>query len=273
MRVALTAGYARSLHTIALLHLIKARGHEVPLCLRAGFGWRRIRRYVRQLGWGKFVAKARRRLSAASSSSGAPDELTAMVRYLNEKSIADRTTTAACRAIGAREQVIRTFNDPATIEALRRERIDLVVYSGGGLLRQEFLQTPPLGVLNAHGGPLPAFRGMNAAEWALLHGVRPYVSVILLDSGIDTGDIVLERPMPLEPWQGVPGLRGEGTRVGVEALLDAVDLIASKTHQPKKQSAADGRLFHVMAAPLLEVLEARLSRGRIPQMEPPAFRF
>src|SRR5262245_50990129 len=99
MRIALTAGYASSLHTVALLHLLRARGHDVPLCLRAGFGWRRIRRYVRQLGWSGFVAKARRRLGARGRETGAVDELSAMIRFLEENSIADRTTTDACRRL------------------------------------------------------------------------------------------------------------------------------------------------------------------------------
>jgi folate-dependent phosphoribosylglycinamide formyltransferase PurN len=273
MRIALTTGYARSLHTIALLHLLTARGHEVPLCLRVGFGWRRLRRYVRQLGWGQFVAKARRRLRATADESAAPDELTAMVRYLEEQNIADRTTTAACQAVGTRECVVRSLNVPAAIDELRRARIDLVVYSGGGILRDEFLLTPPLGVLNAHGGPLPAFRGMNAAEWALLHGVRPSVSVILADAGIDTGAIVLERPVPLEPWRGVASLRGESTRVGVEALADAADLVAAGAHRPRAQVPQEGRQFSVMAPPLLEVLQERLARGRLPRLDAIAFQF
>jgi folate-dependent phosphoribosylglycinamide formyltransferase PurN len=273
MRIALTTGYARSLHTIALLHLLTSRGHQVRLCLRVGFGWKRIRRYVRQLGWQKFAAKARRRLRGTADNSRAPDELTAMVRYLEEHNIADRTTTAACRAVGALECGVSSLNAPAAVDALRREQVDLVVYSGGGILREQFLRTPRLGVLNAHGGPLPAFRGMNAAEWALLHGVRPTVSIILVDAGIDTGPIVLERPVPVEPWRGVPSLRGDCTRVGVEALADAVDLMAAGTHRPQAQAPQDGRQFFVMAPPLLEVLQERMAGGRLPRMDASAFRF
>jgi methionyl-tRNA formyltransferase len=119
-------------------------------------------------------------------------------------------------------------------------------------------------VLNAHGGPLPAFRGMNAAEWALFHGIRPSVTVHWMDEGIDTGPILFERPIPVEPWRHIPAGRGVATRVSVEALLEAADGIAAGTLTATPQDPAAGRQYFVMAEPLLDVVERWARAGRAP---------
>src|SRR5436309_2693224 len=50
-----------------------------------------------------------------------------------------------------------------------------------------------LGILNAHIGVLPAYRGMNVAEWAALEGGSVGCSVHFIDTGIDTGPILATR--------------------------------------------------------------------------------
>lgn len=264
MRIAVTCGYPKSLHTIALLHQLAARGHQVVLCLRVRvLDYKRLRMYLRQLGWRKALTRARQKLGRqARVAAEAPGELAPMLEYLDEHGIASRSVGAACAAVGAREVVAASLNDAEVVQTVRAEKIDLIVYSGGGILRKPIIEAPARGVLNAHGGALPAFRGMNASEWSMLYGVRPVVTFHLIDTGIDTGPILFERPMPTDDWRGVPHMRGLGTRVGVEGLLDAVDMLAADKVQPRPQRREDGRQFFVMAAPLLEVLERRMAEGR-----------
>jgi hypothetical protein len=129
-------------------------------------------------------------------------------------------------------------------------------------------------VLNAHGGPLPPIRGMNASEWALFHGVDPTVTMHLMDTGIDTGPMIMHRPIPTESWRSsIARGRGEAARVGVEGLLDAVDLLAKGTVEPTPQSYGDGRQYFIIADPLLEVLERWIADGRTPVMDAATFRF
>lgn len=263
LRVAVTAGYSRSLHAIALLHELQTRGCEVVLGLEvSALQWRRLRGYLRQIGMRKLAAKVRAKLGGPGPGGNFAGEVAPMAAFLRERGIKSRSVAAACRRVRARYVRVSSLNGAAAIRALRKAAIDLVVYGGGGIVRGEFLQTPRLGVLNAHGGPLPRFRGMNAAEWALLHAVAPTVTVHFMDAGIDTGPILLERPIPAVAWTSIAGGRGAATRVGVEALLEAVERIAAGGGLAMPQEAEAGRLYHVMAEPLLEVLEYRTAVAR-----------
>lgn len=256
MRIAVTSGYRKSLHAAGLIAALHRRGHAVPLCLNVRMLNRgRLIYYVRQIGWRKLLSRFRQRSAA---DAGSP-EIAPMLAWLAESGITTRSVADACRDAGTKLLDVADLNSPAALEALRAEKIDAVVYAGGGLLRKAFLEIPPRGVLNAHGGPLPRFRGMNAAEWSVLHGVAPVVTITQVDAGVDTGPILLERPIPLDKCATVAAMRGWGTRVGVEALLETVDLLQSGELTPRLQQKEDGRQYFVMAAPLLELVERKLA--------------
>src|SRR5271167_548611 len=75
---------------------------------------------------------------------------------------------------------------------MRKHKIDLLVHlGGGGIVRQPVIEASSIGVLNAHMGLLPPYRGMNVTEWALWNGDPVGCTVHLIDRGIDTGDIIL----------------------------------------------------------------------------------
>ncbi len=274
MRIVVTAAYARSLHAIALVHRLAAAGHEITAGFEVGvLSYARLRAYVRQLGWRKLISKVRARSSTGRAAGGHADEVRPMQDYFAEHRITASSFREACRRSGAVHHKFRDLNEPASLAALQAARADLVVYAGGGILRKAFIQTPRLGVLNAHGGPLPAFRGMNAGEWALFHGVRPSVTVHYIDTGVDTGPLLLERPVEAGSWQNIALGRGCATRVSIESLLEAVTLIASGRLSPAPQQPGDGRQFFVMAEPLLEVLQRWLNDGRTPTRAAAAFTF
>ena len=274
MRIAVTAGYGKSLHAVALIHRLAAAGHEVALALEVGlFSLGRVRFYLRQIGWRKLSHKVRARLFTSGGDAALSDEVKPMRELLAEAGIQSRTVAAACRAVGARHASVATLNCETSLSALRAVAPELVVYGGGGILRPPFFEIPRHGVLNAHGGPLPSFRGMNAGEWALLHGVIPSVVVTLIDAGVDTGPIVLERPIPPDCWQTIPRGRGVSTRVSVEALLAAVECIAKREIEPSPQRADAGRQFFVMAEPLLEITQRWIAEKRTPTIDPADFTF
>ncbi len=66
---------------------------------------------------------------------------------------------------------------------------------------------PKIGVLNAHGGILPEYRGMNVMEWSLLQGDQIGVTVHFIDSKIDTGQICFVNKVPVSG----PSLTVDGT--------------------------------------------------------------
>lgn len=89
--------------------------------------------------------------------------------------------------------------DRAVIESLRKAEVDLVVLAGFmRLLSNEFLQAFPHRIMNIHPALLPAFPGLNAQRQALEYGVRVSgCTVHFLDSGVDTGPIILQAVVPV----------------------------------------------------------------------------
>jgi folate-dependent phosphoribosylglycinamide formyltransferase PurN len=86
--------------------------------------------------------------------------------------------------------ICKNQNAPDSIARVRQWLPDLIVFTGGNILRKPLLGVPRLGVLNVHLGLLPEIRGMSSPEWSLLKGVPVGATIHYLDAGIDTGPIL-----------------------------------------------------------------------------------
>jgi phosphoribosylglycinamide formyltransferase 1 len=109
----------------------------------------------------------------------------------------------ATRAFAPGDFPDRAARDAAMADWLAERGAELVVLAGYmQLLAPGFLARFPDAVLNVHPALLPAFPGLGAVERAVAHGVKVFgVTVHLVDEGMDTGPIVLQRAVELP---GVP---------------------------------------------------------------------
>lgn len=89
--------------------------------------------------------------------------------------------------------------DPGLWAALREREIDVAIQGGLGILKPDMLAVPRLGFVNVHPGRLPAYRGRNCPEWAILEGDDVYATAHLIDAGIDTGPVICEGRYDLLP--------------------------------------------------------------------------
>jgi methionyl-tRNA formyltransferase len=90
--------------------------------------------------------------------------------------------------------------------------------------------------LNVHAGKLPEYRGRNIINWAIINGETEIgVTVHLVDHGIDTGDILLQRLLPIA-WTDTYGAVLDRIVREIPALVvDSLELIASGQAQPRPQ--------------------------------------
>src|SRR4029453_15997705 len=102
--------------------------------------------------------------------------------------------------VDSRAAASREDHDRKMVAALEERRVDLVCLAGYmKLLTPLFLKAFAGRVLNVHPPLLPAFPGLDAQRQALEHGVRiTGATVHLVDSGVDTGPIVLQAAVPVE---------------------------------------------------------------------------
>ena len=88
----------------------------------------------------------------------------------------------------------KNINSKEFLECLRRYPSDLFVsMSFNQIFRDEIREMPPLKIINCHAGKLPFYRGRNILNWVLINDEKEFgITVHYVDSGIDTGDIIVQ---------------------------------------------------------------------------------
>jgi methionyl-tRNA formyltransferase len=131
--------------------------------------------------------------------------------------------------------------EPQSLRAFAREHANqsyelFVLASYGRILPQELLVLPKLGALNVHPSLLPKYRGATPIQTALRNGDEETgVTIMLMDAGMDTGDIVLQERTPISPDERYGELHDRLAHFGAQALSHALDLARSGyiTHAPQ----------------------------------------
>jgi methionyl-tRNA formyltransferase len=107
------------------------------------------------------------------------------------------------------------------LSQLRAEAIVVVGY--GRIIPQWMIELPPLGNINLHGSLLPKYRGAAPIQWAIASGETVTgVTTMRIDPGLDTGDILLQREVNIEPEDTsetlAPRMAATGAQLMVETL-------------------------------------------------------
>ena len=111
-----------------------------------------------------------------------------------------------------------------------------VVAAFGQILSQEILDLPPFGCINIHASLLPKYRGAAPIQWAVINGeTKSGVTIQQMEKGLDTGDILLKREIPVEPKETGESLYGKLMALGAELVVEALPLIESGKITPQKQ--------------------------------------
>ena len=151
----------------------------------------------------------------------------------------------------------------ASLDRLKAEAIDLMIHAGAGILRAPLLAIPRLGVLNAHMGVLPRYRGMNVAEWAAWENGPLGATLHWIDPGIDTGRIIRIAPVERTAPASIASLRRAVDAAQIAALADLVaEMVA--TGEPlasTPQQREDGRQYFTMHPMIAALLEQRLAQS------------
>jgi phosphoribosylglycinamide formyltransferase-1 len=123
----------------------------------------------------------------------------------------------------------RAARDGAIADWLVSQRVELVVLAGYmAILDAAFVARFPDRILNVHPSLLPAFPGARAIEQALDHGVKVFgVTVHLVDEGVDTGPIVLQRALEAPDARDARDVHARLQPIEHDLLPRAVALVAA----------------------------------------------
>jgi methionyl-tRNA formyltransferase len=175
-------------------------------------------------------------------------------RSLQEVSRAYRFPVATCA----------DQNSPGALAQLRQWSPNLAIFTGGNILRDDLLKIPRLGVLNSHLALLPEIRGMSSPEWSLLCGVPLGITIHLMDSGIDTGPVVLRRDFACGDSDSLTDLRNRMIAEGIELIAEVVTGLDRGTVSAVQQGEMEtDRQYFVMHERLKAVAMRRLKKRQL----------
>ena len=124
-----------------------------------------------------------------------------------------------------------------SVAALRELEPDvIVVVAFGQILSKEVLDIPKIGCVNVHASLLPKYRGAAPIQYAVIDGLEETgVTTMFMDEGLDTGDILLQRSIPLAPDETGGSLFDKLSVLGAELLIETLDGLEAGTLQRTPQ--------------------------------------
>lgn len=142
-----------------------------------------------------------------------------------------------------------------SIAPIRAWKPDVIVVAAfGQILRENVLTLPPHGCINVHASLLPRWRGAAPINAAILHGdSQTGVTIMKMDAGVDTGDMLAKRAVDITPKDDAGTLSDKLSQLGGELLVETLPKILSGEITPEKQNDEDAT-----HAPMLSKEDGRL---------------
>ncbi len=173
---------------------------------------------------------------------GGPDELIAVACQPDrEKGRGRKLTPPPVKELALKHALpvlqptsIRTEAFLSEIRSLEPDVIVVAAY--GKILPGSLLNLPPLGTVNVHGSLLPKYRGAAPIQWAVINGEKETgVTIMQMDEGMDTGDILMSRAIPIGEDDTAGTMFEKLAQLGGKTLLEAIALLKEGKLPPQVQ--------------------------------------
>jgi methionyl-tRNA formyltransferase len=138
------------------------------------------------------------------------------------------------------------------VTALKPEAIIVVGY--GRIIPQWMIDLPRLGNINLHASLLPKYRGAAPIQWAIARGeTMTGVTTMRIDAGLDTGDILLQQEIPINPTDTAETLAPTLAAIGADLMVDTLRRLQAGTITARPQNHETATL-----APILKKEDGRI---------------
>ena len=148
---------------------------------------------------------------------------------------------------------------PDIVNQLRSLNAELMVVVGyGQIIPQTIIDLPRYGILNVHASLLPKYRGAAPIQWAIANGeTETGVTIMQIDAGLDTGDMLLKAAVDIGPDETAPELGARLAPLGAELLSQTIDQLQIGRISREKQNDAEATY-----APMLKKEDGRIDWHR-----------
>ena len=192
-------------------------------------------------------------------------QLVAMVSVPEELRPDNSADIAAfAETVGAAYIEVSDINSPDSVAALRAYSPDFLFVSWPRILGPDALAVPRYSCIGTHPTALPANRGRHPLHWILVLGIQETrLSFIRLDKSVDTGDILLQAPLPVNESDGIQDLTQRMVETGYEGTMRLCEMLTDDPTMhgvPQRQEA--GNTWR-KRTPHDVTLDLRMSAGAI----------
>lgn len=156
---------------------------------------------------------------------------------------------------------VANHNDETCKELLEAEKPDVLVLGGTRIIKTHILEAPRRATVNSHPGLLPWLRGSASVGWALYKDMPQGATVHFIDPGIDTGDIIARRELPVYRRDTYESLNARIANLSGELMAEALTFLADGEAPREPQDRNIGETFKVIPDDLLEEGKQRLTNG------------
>jgi len=178
-----------------LIQQLIASGHEVSLLFGETSYWRHAKAALKEYGTG--IRSRKKSLDTTPSVKLYP--------YFKSK-------IAVCK--------VNDLNGQSAENLLRKIQPDYLLLLGTGMIRENILSIPNKGTIHCHHGDLPDVRGMSTAEWSILLHNEVWITTHIVDPGVDTGDILLKKQIPLTNEDTIESVRLNCREHSIQLIVD-----------------------------------------------------
>jgi len=134
----------------------------------------------------------------------------------------------------------------------------IIVVGYGRIIPQWMIDLPRLGNLNLHASLLPKYRGAAPIQWAIANGESVTgVTTMRIDAGLDTGDILMQREIPISPEDTAETLAPKLASIGAGLMVETLRGLESGQVRPAPQDHTQATL-----APILKKEDGRMDFSR-----------
>jgi len=179
------------------------------------------------------------------------------LRFVRGRSLMKRFRFLVRLAVRGRLRVLgESLEHPESLRRLKELNCDVALHAANVIYRQGAIDCFRLGILNAHIGILPEYRGRCVAEWSMLQGDATGITVFFIDTGIDTGSrIVLTEQVSLVGHRSLAEAKqflfhqcARCYRKGLEVLMQPAPIL-------KSNEVEKGHRYYPMSRLLSAVVE------------------
>lgn len=121
----------------------------------------------------------------------------------------------------------QTLRDESFLDTLKELSPDMIIVAAYGKILPEYIiNYPKYGCINVHASILPKYRGAAPIQWSIINGdTTTGVSIMRMDKGLDTGDVVAVKETPIGEYETAGELFDRLARIGAELMAETIDKI------------------------------------------------